>query len=58
LWSWASVDGRVQTPCQINASKNIHCMVLDCKTTPKGTDEHGELVSGTLLLLGSCMPVT
>jgi hypothetical protein len=37
---------------------DIRFEVLDCKTIPKGMDEYGELASGTLHLLGSCLPVT
>jgi hypothetical protein len=42
----------------VRSSRNTCFEVLDCKITPKGTYEYGELASGTLRLLGSCMPVT
>jgi hypothetical protein len=59
-WSWASVEGPILagTFGSTGAKYIPHAEVLDCRVTPKGIDEYGELTSGTLCLLGSCTPAT
>jgi hypothetical protein len=53
-WSWASKEGGVYWPNR--ASIQCHASVISVETVPAGKDPLGEVIAGTLVIKGLCLP--
>jgi hypothetical protein len=47
-WSWAAIDGEINTPCLEDAGGQLFAHVLDICVMPCGNDPHGKLSGGVI----------